>query len=41
VARGGSDTINGVITNMNLDTDQGRTTFIYDSGNTNWRAYNV
>ena len=41
VARGGTDTINGVTTNMTLDTDQGRTLFVYDLTNTNWRAYNV
>ncbi len=41
VARGGTDTINGVTTNMTLDIDQGRTLFVYDLTNTNWRAYNV
>jgi predicted Fe-Mo cluster-binding NifX family protein len=41
VARGGSDTINDVTTNMTLDTDQGRTLFVYDSVNTNWKVYNV
>lgn len=41
VAREGTDTINGVTTNMTLDTDQGRTLFVYDLTNTNWRAYNV
>ena len=41
VARGGSDTINGVTNNMTLDIDQGRTLFVYDLTNTNWRAYNV
>lgn len=41
VARGGSDTIEDVTTNMALEVDKGTTRFVYDSGNTNWIGFNL